>query len=206
MVERARTHVGNLAHGLKTPLAVLTNEASRSEGGLAALMEDRRTDKAVSEVLGAEQIGKSGDSDAAQALKRVTGLTVVGGKYIYVRGMGERYSSTLLNGQAIPSPEPERRVIPLDLFATEVLESLYQLTAAEAELVRLLSQGFSLDEAARERGVTINTARSQLKQVFSKTDTRRQGELMRLVLTGVASIRDSEPVAALPRKGSGSSG
>jgi DNA-binding CsgD family transcriptional regulator/PAS domain-containing protein len=84
--------------------------------------------------------------------------------------------------------------------ATEVLEHLYQLTTAEAELVQLLSQGFSLDEAAQRRGVTINTARSQLKQVFSKTDTRRQGELMRLVLTGVASIRDSEPLASLPRK------
>ncbi len=65
---------------------------------------------------------------------------------------------------------------------------------------QLLSQGFSLDEAAQQRGVTINTARSQLKQVFSKTDTRRQGELMRLVLTGVASIRDSEPMASLSPK------
>jgi DNA-binding CsgD family transcriptional regulator len=76
--------------------------------------------------------------------------------------------------------------------ATQVLEKLYQLTNAEAELVQLLSQGLSLEEAADKRGVTINTARSQLKQVFSKTDTRRQGELLRLVLTGVASIRDAD--------------
>lgn len=74
--------------------------------------------------------------------------------------------------------------------ATEVLETIYSLTHSEAELVRLLSQGLSLEEAARERGVAINTARSHLKHVFSKTDTRRQGELVRLVLAGVASFAD----------------
>jgi DNA-binding CsgD family transcriptional regulator len=73
---------------------------------------------------------------------------------------------------------------------TEVLESLYALTHAEAELVRLLSEGRSLEEVASVRGVTMNTVRSQLKQVFSKTDTKRQGELVRLVLTGVSSLQD----------------
>jgi DNA-binding CsgD family transcriptional regulator len=73
---------------------------------------------------------------------------------------------------------------------TEVLESLYSLTHAEAELVRLLSEGRSLEEVASARGVTMNTVRSQLKQVFSKTDTKRQGELVRLVLTGVSSLQD----------------
>jgi len=74
--------------------------------------------------------------------------------------------------------------------AAEVLETIYSLTHSEAELVRLLSQGMSLEEAATARGVAINTARSHLKRVFSKTDTRRQGELVRLVLAGVASFGD----------------
>jgi outer membrane receptor protein involved in Fe transport len=69
-------------------------------------------------------MAKSGDSDAAGALKRVTGVTVVGGKYVFVRGLGERYSSTLLNGSTLPSPEPERRVVPLDMFPADLLESL----------------------------------------------------------------------------------
>ena len=68
-----------------------------------------------------EQISKSGDSDAAGALKRVTGLTLVDGKFIFIRGLGERYSSTLLNGLNLPSPDPTRRVVPLDLFPTSVL-------------------------------------------------------------------------------------
>ena len=78
------------------------------------------------------------------------------------------------------------------ISTTEVLETLYQLTHAEAELVRLIAEGNSLEEVAAERGVTMNTVRSQLKQVFSKTDTSRQGELVHLVLTGVASIRNGD--------------
>ena len=78
--------------------------------------------------------------------------------------------------------------------ATEVLQDLYQLTRAEADLVRLLSAGHSLEEVAETRSVTMNTVRSQLKQVFCKTDTSRQGELVHLVLTGIAAIRtDDDP-------------
>jgi DNA-binding CsgD family transcriptional regulator len=77
------------------------------------------------------------------------------------------------------------------ISAREILQGLYALTPAEAELVQLLSQGHTLEEAAATRGVTINTARSQLKQVFAKTDTNRQGELVRLVMTGVASLSES---------------
>jgi DNA-binding CsgD family transcriptional regulator len=74
------------------------------------------------------------------------------------------------------------------ISTTQVLQSLYDLTHAEADLVRLIAQGHSLEEVAGIRGVTMNTVRSQLKQVFAKTDTRRQGELVHLVLTGVASL------------------
>jgi hypothetical protein len=94
------------------------------EGSLASFVEERRTSSAVTDILGAEQISRAGDSDAAGALKRVTGLTLVDGKFIYVRGLGERYSSTLLNGAQVPSPDPTRRVVPLDLFPTEVLQGI----------------------------------------------------------------------------------
>ncbi|MCB0379383.1 MAG: TonB-dependent receptor, partial [Bdellovibrionales bacterium] len=67
---------------------------------------------------------KTGDSDAAASLSRVTGLTLKEGKYIYVRGLGERYSATLFNGVALPSPDPSRRVVPLDLFPVQFLESM----------------------------------------------------------------------------------
>ena len=75
---------------------------------LAALLEERRDERAVTEIIGAEQMSKSGDSDAASALRRVTGLTVVGGRFIYVRGMGERYSSTSSTGSRSGSEARQR--------------------------------------------------------------------------------------------------
>jgi outer membrane receptor protein involved in Fe transport len=102
----------------------LVISAPRIEGGVAALLEERQQSGSVSDVIGAEQMSRSGDSDAAGALKRVTGVTIVDGKYVYVRGLGERYSATLLNGANLPSPEPERRVVPLDLFPAALLDSV----------------------------------------------------------------------------------
>ena len=78
----------------------------------------------VAAFLTAEDLQRTGDSDAAQALTRVTGLSVVEGRFIYVRGLGERYSSALLNGSPLPSPEPLQRVVPLDLFPADILESV----------------------------------------------------------------------------------
>ena len=76
--------------------------------------------------------------------------------------------------------------------ATNLLRHLYDLTRAEADLTWLLADGLSLEEAAEKRGVTLNTARSQLKRVFTKTGARRQSELVRIVLGGVGWIRGRE--------------
>jgi outer membrane receptor protein involved in Fe transport len=105
-------------------LADLTVTAPRIVGGTADALDQRKESSSVSDVLGAEQMSKAGDSDAASALKRVTGLTVIGGKYVYVRGLGDRYSATLLNGSSLPSPEPEKRVVPLDIFPTSLIEEV----------------------------------------------------------------------------------
>jgi DNA-binding CsgD family transcriptional regulator len=70
------------------------------------------------------------------------------------------------------------------------LTELYQLTYSEAELVRLLAAGLSLEEAAVKRGVSLNTARSHLKHAFAKTETSRQSELVRLIFSGVGQIRE----------------
>lgn len=105
-------------------LSDLTITAPRIVGGTASVLDERRDASTVSDILGAEQMSKSGDSDAASALKRVTGLTVIGGKYVYVRGLGDRYSATLLNGSSLPSPEPEKRVVPLDIFPTSLVEQV----------------------------------------------------------------------------------
>lgn len=77
----------------------------------------------VVSVLSAEDIARTGEGDIAGALTRVTGLSVVGNGFVFVRGLGDRYSSSLLNGLPLPSPEPLRRVVPLDLFPTSIVAS-----------------------------------------------------------------------------------
>ena len=86
--------------------------------------EPNRESSEVAAFLTSEDLERTGDSNAAAALTRVTGLTVVEGRFIYVRGLGERYSSALLNGSPLPSPEPLQRVVPLDLFPSNILESV----------------------------------------------------------------------------------
>ncbi|MCK4709919.1 MAG: carboxypeptidase regulatory-like domain-containing protein, partial [Gammaproteobacteria bacterium] len=105
-------------------LEEFTVTAPLVEGGSLALIDEKRNTSSVVEVLGSEQMSNAGDSDAAGALKRVTGLTLIDGKYVYVRGLGERYSSITLNNAGVPSPDPTRRVVPLDLFPTGMLESI----------------------------------------------------------------------------------
>ncbi|QDK31800.1 TonB-dependent receptor domain-containing protein [Sphingomonas sp. IC081] len=82
-----------------------------------------RTAPQVISVLSSEEIARTGEGDIAGALGRVTGLSVVGNGYVYVRGLGDRYSLALLNGSPLPSPEPLKRVVPLDLFPTSIVAS-----------------------------------------------------------------------------------
>ncbi len=84
----------------------------------------RKNSSQVADVVSAKDIAKTPDRNAADAARRVVGATVVGDKYVYVRGLGERYTNALLNGAPLPSAEPDRRAVPLDLFPTLVLSDL----------------------------------------------------------------------------------
>jgi TonB-dependent receptor len=88
------------------------------------LVDERKNSAFAVDLLGGDAIARAGDSDVAAALKRVPGLTLVGGKFIYTRGLGERYSSTTLNGSYVPSPDLSRNVVPLDLFPSDIVKSL----------------------------------------------------------------------------------
>lgn len=90
----------------------------------SALLVERKKSESISDAISAEQMSKSTDSNAAEALERVTGLTVVEGKYVFVRGLGERYSATEINGASVGTPEPNKRVVPLDLLPTGALDNI----------------------------------------------------------------------------------
>lgn len=82
-----------------------------------------RSSTQVLNVLSEADIARTGESDIAGALGRVTGLSLVGNGRVFVRGLGDRYSLALLNGLPLPSPEPLSRVVPLDIFPTNVIAS-----------------------------------------------------------------------------------
>ena len=90
----------------------------------AGTVDTERFSENIVDVISAEDFRVTGDSDAVAALARVTGLTIVNDKYVYVRGLGERYSSTTFNGAKLPSPDPIRRVVPMDLFPTGALDAV----------------------------------------------------------------------------------
>ncbi len=89
-----------------------------------AQLIERKKATVISDNLAAEDMRKNADSNAASAMQRVTGLTVVDGQYIFVRGLGERYSNTQLNGSTLPTTEPEKKVVPLDLFPSALIQSI----------------------------------------------------------------------------------
>ena len=102
----------------------ITISARRERGSQAFLLDERRTSASLVDAVGATEISRRPDSDAAEVARRLSGVTVSEGKYVFVRGLGERYSQTTLNGSSLPSPEPEREVVPLDLFPSGFLQSL----------------------------------------------------------------------------------
>ncbi len=106
-------------------------------------------------ILSSADIARTGEGDIAGALARVTGLSVVGNGFVYVRGLGDRYSLALLNGSPLPSPEPLRRVVPLDIFPTSIIGST------------LVQKSYSVNFPGEYGGGVINlTTKTAPKQAF----------------------------------------
>jgi hypothetical protein len=105
-------------------LGEITVTARAERGSVGRALDEQRTAVGVVSSVSAEQIARSPDSDAAQAVQRVSGVTLQDGRYVSVRGLGERYTTTSLNGARIPSPDPERKMVPLDLFPAGMLQAV----------------------------------------------------------------------------------
>ncbi len=89
-----------------------------------AQLVERKKANVIADNLAREEMTKNADSTAASAMQRVTGISVVDNQYVFVRGLGERYSNTTLNGSIMPTTEPDKKVVPLDLFPTGLVESI----------------------------------------------------------------------------------
>ena len=107
-----------------TQLAAIVVSADRERASIADALESQRTALGVLSSITREQIQKSPDGDAAQVARRASGVTIADNKTVNARGLGGRYVTATLNGARIPSPEPEQKQVPLDLFPSSLLDGI----------------------------------------------------------------------------------
>ena len=107
-------------------------EATRNSE--ASVLEIQRKSASLLDGISAQAFKKIGASDIAGAVKSVPGVSVQGGKYVYVRGLGDRYSKSILNGVDIPGLDPDRNTIQMDLFPTSMLSNVLVIKSARADL------------------------------------------------------------------------
>ena len=110
---------------------VVTAQVSKSTE--AALITVKRKSANMLDGISSASFRKIGDSNAAGAIKRVTGVSIEGGKYVYVRGLGDRYTKTMLDGVDIPGLDPDRNSLQIDLFPTALLNNIVILKTATAD-------------------------------------------------------------------------
>lgn len=108
-------------------------EATAKQNSEASVLASRKKAATVGDAVSAEQIRRAPDRNASDVLKRVTGLSVSDNRYVYVRGMGERYNSTEVDGVRVVSPEANKRVVPMDLFPAALLENIVVQKAWSAD-------------------------------------------------------------------------
>lgn len=130
--------------GQATQLEEISVTAEVEQGSVNSALDEQRYSIAIVNAISAEQIARSPDGDAAAALQRMSGATIQDGKYLNMRGLGDRYTQASLNGARIPSPEPERKVVPLDLFPSALLSEI------------TTSKTFTPDQAGDFSGGAVN--------------------------------------------------
>ncbi|GAB3227825.1 TonB-dependent receptor [Algoriphagus aestuariicola] len=105
-------------------LETVTVQAAAIRTTESALMSVKRGAPNLLDGVSASTFRQIGDGDAASAVKRVTGVSIEGGKYVYVRGLGDRYTKTVLNGMDVPGLDPDRNTIQMDIFPTNVIDNI----------------------------------------------------------------------------------
>jgi TonB-dependent receptor len=99
-----------------------------------AMMSMKKRAANLMDGVSAQQFDRVGDSDAADALKRVTGVSIEGGKYVFVRGLGDRYTKTMLNSVDIPSLDPTKNSLQIDIFPTNLIDNMIITKSAVADM------------------------------------------------------------------------
>ncbi len=112
-------------------VVVSVNQARNTEN---ALLTIQKKSVNILDGVSAQSFKKVGDGSAAQAIKRVPGVSIQGGKYVFVRGLGDRYTKTQLNGLDVPGLDPDRNALQMDIFPTNIIDNIIVLKSFTAEL------------------------------------------------------------------------
>ena len=99
----------------------------------AAVLSLQKNSINLMDGLSLESIKKSGASSVASAVKNVPGVSIQGGKFVYVRGLGDRYTKSILNGVDVPGLDPDRNTLQLDIFPSQILENVLVIKSATAD-------------------------------------------------------------------------
>jgi len=137
--------------------------ARKREQTEAAVLIMKKKMPSVLDGISSQQISRLGDSDAASALKRVTGVSVQGGKYVYVRGLSDRYSTTTLNGAQIPGLDPDKNTVQMDLFPSNIIENL------------MVFKTFSPDLPGNATGGLVNIVTKDFPEKFTLQFSAKMG-------------------------------
>ncbi|WP_047247199.1 TonB-dependent receptor [Maribacter thermophilus] len=112
-------------------VVVTTTVSKNTEASVLNLQKNSVT---LMDGLSLEAIKTTGASNIASAIKSVPGVSVQDGKYVFVRGLGDRYTKSILNGMDIPGLDPDKNTVQMDIFPTNILENIIVLKSAAAEL------------------------------------------------------------------------
>jgi len=100
----------------------------------ASVLNLQKRSVALLDGLSIQSIKRSGANDIASAIKSVPGVSVQGGKFVYVRGLGDRYTKSILNGVDVPGLDPDRNTLQLDIFPTNILDNIIVVKSSTADL------------------------------------------------------------------------
>lgn len=126
VLEAGKTYIENIQLGTSNEVLGEVKVVAEKKTSNTMAAFDREKMKATNMVDGtsSEQMKKTGDGDAGEVIKRVTGVSVEGGKHVYVRGLGDRYTKTILNNMEIPGLDPDRNTVQMDIFPTNLIDNI----------------------------------------------------------------------------------
>lgn len=135
IVEKEKDVVVNisLASSAASLDEVVITTTARKNTESAVLNLQKKSIK-VMDGLSSEGIKRVGASDVASAVKRIPGVSVQGGKYVFVRGLGDRYTKSILNGMDIPGLDPDRNTLQMDIIPSHILDNIIVSKTASAEM------------------------------------------------------------------------